>query len=200
MKEKSRSTEIKIVVDAKDNNIDCVATVNVGSIDLDTTIELLQICIDELTKKKMEGEISMIDHNAQGWRLNTWKEVKEVIVEAMQKGNMFISEADVNNYYFSDTDRLAQAQTETAISYMEQQIFDGLRVYYSKVDPTKTEEDWKDFYYETADAMFTGTNQFLHMRLFYFVYIPNESRVMIIYSAPFDFFDDTIMEHEFERE
>lgn len=85
----------------------------------------------------------MIDHNAQGWRLNTWKEVKEVIVEAMQKGNMFISE---------------------------------------------------------ADAMFTGTNQFLHMRLFYFVYIPNESRVMIIYSAPFDFFDDTIMEHEFERE
>ena len=122
----------------------------------------------------------MIDHNAQGWRLNTWKEVKEVIVEAMQKGNMFISEADVNNYYFSDTD--------------------GLRVYYSKVDPTKTEEDWKDFYYETADAMFTGTNQFLHMRLFYFVYIPNESRVMIIYSAPFDFFDDTIMEHEFERE
>ena len=52
----------------------------------------------------------MIDHNAQGWRLNTWKEVKEVIVEAMQKGNMFISEADVNNYYFSDTDRLAQAQ------------------------------------------------------------------------------------------
>ena len=46
----------------------------------------------------------MIDHNAQGWRLNTWKEVKEVIVEAMQKGNMFISEADVNNYYFSDTD------------------------------------------------------------------------------------------------
>lgn len=62
----------------------------------------------------------MIDHNAQGWRLNTWKEVKEVIVEAM--------------------------------------------------------------------------------RLFYFVYIPNESRVMIIYSAPFDFFDDTIMEHEFERE
>ena len=84
----------------------------------------------------------MIDHNAQGWRLNTWKEVKEVIVEAMQKGNMFISEADVNNYYFSDTDRLAQAQTETAISYMEQQIFDGLRVYYSKVDPTKTEEDW----------------------------------------------------------
>ena len=55
MKEKSRSTEIKIVVDAKDNNIDCVATVNVGSIDLDTTIELLQICIDELTKKKMEG-------------------------------------------------------------------------------------------------------------------------------------------------
>lgn len=52
MKEKSRSTEIKIVVDAKDNNIDCVATVNVGSIDLDTTIELLQICIDELTKKK----------------------------------------------------------------------------------------------------------------------------------------------------
>ena len=127
----------------------------------------------------------MIDHNAQGWRLNTWKEVKEVIVEAMQKGNMFISEADVNNYYFSDTDRLAQAQTETAISY---------------IDPTKTEEDWKDFYYETADAMFTGTNQFLHMRLFYFVYIPNESRVMIIYSAPFDFFDDTIMEHEFERE
>ena len=60
--------------------------------------------------------------------------------------------------------------------------------------------EWKDFYYETADAMFTGTNQFLHMRLFYFVYIPNESRVMIIYSAPFDFFDDTIMEHEFERE
>lgn len=55
MKEKSRSTEIKIVVDAKDNNVDCVATVNVGSIDLDTTIELLQICIDELTKKKMEG-------------------------------------------------------------------------------------------------------------------------------------------------
>ena len=54
MKEKSRSTEIKIVVDAKDNNIDCVATVNVGSIDLDTTIELLQICIDELTKKTME--------------------------------------------------------------------------------------------------------------------------------------------------
>ncbi len=53
MKEKSRSTEIKIVVDAKDNNIDCVATVNVGSIDLDTTIELLQICIDELTKKKI---------------------------------------------------------------------------------------------------------------------------------------------------
>lgn len=53
MKEKSRSTEIKIVVDAKDNNIDCVATVNVGSIDLDTTIELLQICIDELTKKKV---------------------------------------------------------------------------------------------------------------------------------------------------
>lgn len=49
MKEKSRSTEIKIVVDAKDNNVDCVATVNVGSIDLDTTIELLQICIDELT-------------------------------------------------------------------------------------------------------------------------------------------------------
>ncbi|MCG4662777.1 MULTISPECIES: hypothetical protein [Bacillota] len=142
----------------------------------------------------------MIDHNAQGWRLNTWKEVKEVIVEAMQKGNMFISEADVNNYYFSDTDRLAQAQTETAISYMEQQIFDGLRVYYSKVDPTKTEENWKDFYYETADAMFTGTNQFLHMRLFYFVYIPNESRVMIIYSAPFDFFDDTIMEHEFEQQ
>ena len=84
--------------------------------------------------------------------------------------------------------------------FTEQQIFDGLRVYYSKVDPTKTEEDWKDFYYETADAMFTGTNQFLHMRLFYFVYIPNESRVMIIYSAPFDFFDDTIMEHEFERE
>ena len=37
MKEKSRSTEIKIVVDAKDNNVDCVATVNVGSIDLDTT-------------------------------------------------------------------------------------------------------------------------------------------------------------------
>ena len=96
--------------------------------------------------------------------------------------------------------KITQAQTETAISYMEQQIFDGLRVYYSKVDPTKTEEDWKDFYYETADAMFTGTNQFLHMRLFYFVYIPNESRVMIIYSAPFDFFDDTIMEHEFERE
>lgn len=57
MKEKSRSTEIKIVVDAKDNNIDCVATVNVGSIDLDTTIELLQICIDELTKKKMEVEL-----------------------------------------------------------------------------------------------------------------------------------------------
>lgn len=57
MKEKSRSTEIKIVVDAKDNNVDCVATVNVGSIDLDTTIELLQICIDELTKKKMEGEL-----------------------------------------------------------------------------------------------------------------------------------------------
>lgn len=56
MKEKSRSTEIKIVVDAKGNNVDCVATVNVGSIDLDTTIELLQICIDELTKKKMEGE------------------------------------------------------------------------------------------------------------------------------------------------
>lgn len=53
MKEKSRSTEIKIVVDAKDNNVDCVATVNVGSIDLDTTIELLQICIDELTKKKV---------------------------------------------------------------------------------------------------------------------------------------------------
>lgn len=53
MKEKSRSTEIKIVVDAKDNNVDCVATVNVGSIDLDTTIELLQICIDELTKKKI---------------------------------------------------------------------------------------------------------------------------------------------------
>lgn len=53
MKEKSRSTEIKIVVDTKDNNIDCVATVNVGSIDLDTTIELLQICIDELTKKKI---------------------------------------------------------------------------------------------------------------------------------------------------
>ena len=53
MKEKSRSTEIKIVVDVKDNNIDCVTTVNVGSIDLDTTIELLQICIDELTKKKI---------------------------------------------------------------------------------------------------------------------------------------------------
>ena len=53
MKEKSRSTEIKIVVDAKDNNVDCVATVNVGSIDLDTTIELLQICIDELTKNCM---------------------------------------------------------------------------------------------------------------------------------------------------
>jgi len=53
MKEKSRSTEIKIVVDAKDNNVDCVATVNVGSIDLDTTIELLQICIDELTEKKI---------------------------------------------------------------------------------------------------------------------------------------------------
>lgn len=56
MKEKSRSTEIKIVIDAKDNNVDCVATVNVGSIDLDTTIKLLKICIDELTKKKMEGE------------------------------------------------------------------------------------------------------------------------------------------------
>lgn len=53
MKEKSRSTEIKIVVDAKDNNIDCVATVNVGSIDLDTTIELLQICMDELTDEEI---------------------------------------------------------------------------------------------------------------------------------------------------
>ena len=51
----------------------------------------------------------MIDHNAQGWRLNTWKEVKEVIVEAMQKGNMFISEADVNNYYFSDTDKIGSS-------------------------------------------------------------------------------------------
>ena len=60
MKEKSRSTEIKIVVDAKDNNIDCVATVNVGSIDLDTTIELLQICIDELTKRKWKENIEMI--------------------------------------------------------------------------------------------------------------------------------------------
>lgn len=112
----------------------------------------------------------MIDHNAQGWRLNTWKEVKEVIVEAMQKGNMFISEADVNNYYFSDTDRLAQAQTETAISYMEQQIFDGLRVYYSKVDPTKTEEDWKDFYYETADAMFTSKSVFAYATILFCLY------------------------------
>lgn len=60
MKEKSRSTEIKIVVDAKDNNVDCVATVNVGSIDLDTTIELLQICIDELTKRKWKENIEMI--------------------------------------------------------------------------------------------------------------------------------------------
>lgn len=132
----------------------------------------------------------MIDHNAQGWRLNTWKEVKEVIVEAMQKGNMFISEADVNNYYFSDTDRLAQAQTETAISYMEQQIFDGLRVYYSKVDPTKTEENWKDFYYETADAMFTGTNQFLHriavLSLFTWYSLPIFDTIIICYKLKND--------------
>ena len=41
---------------ANDNIVDCVATVYVGSLDLDTTFELLKICIDELTKKKMEGE------------------------------------------------------------------------------------------------------------------------------------------------
>lgn len=142
----------------------------------------------------------MLDHNSQGWRMNTWKEVKAVITEAMQKGNMFITEADVNNYYYSDTDEMAEAQTETAIHYMEAQVFDKMRVYYSKVDPTKTEEDWRDYYFEIADTMFTGTNQYLHMRLFYFVYMPKESRVMVIYSAPFDFFDENIMEHDFERE
>ena len=78
MKEKSRSTEIKIVVDAKDNNIDCVATVNVGSIDLDTTIELLQICIDELTKLiKIVMAIVMLRHLEKG---NIWNTLKTLML------------------------------------------------------------------------------------------------------------------------
>lgn len=49
----------------------------------------------------------MIDHNAQGWRLNTWKEVKEVIVEAMQKGNWLkhkrkLPSVTWNNKYLMD--------------------------------------------------------------------------------------------------
>lgn len=139
-----------------------------------------------------------MENSSQSWRLTTWSEVKEIVTKAMQKDNMFITEED-DNYYSSDTEEIAQSQIATAIQYMEEQEFAELRVYYTEVDPKKTEEDWKDFYYETADKMFTGTNQYLHMRIFYFVYIPSESRVMIIYSAPFDFFDETVIEHTFER-
>ena len=72
MKEKSRSTEIKIVVDAKDNNIDCVATVNVGSIDLDTTIELLQICIDELTDEEIALKLGVSRRALYGIKPNAY--------------------------------------------------------------------------------------------------------------------------------
>lgn len=72
MKEKSRSTEIKIVVDAKDNNVDCVATVNVGSIDLDTTIELLQICIDELTDEEIALKLGISRRALYGIKPNAY--------------------------------------------------------------------------------------------------------------------------------
>lgn len=107
MKEKSRSTEIKIVVDAKDNNIDCVATVNVGSIDLDTTIELLQICIDELTKKKFENSSEAQPKIVEKYEIVRGK--TEQLIQGKGFGlltvyNMSISENNQFGFYYYNQD------------------------------------------------------------------------------------------------
>lgn len=49
--DKTRSTKIEIIIDADCDDEHCQGTIITGTIDLDTTIDILKICIE-----KLEGE------------------------------------------------------------------------------------------------------------------------------------------------
>lgn len=130
-------------------------------------------------------------------KLNTWNDVVEVVTEAMERDNRILYD---NEYYYSDTEEGVKKQTQNALDYFANIPFSELYVYYSEVNTNWDKLAWKARFYEMEREINDDFNRELEITIHYFVYLPRQSRVMAIYTAPYNVFTEEVIEHNFEQD
>lgn len=130
----------------------------------------------------------VLDENAAGWKLTAWNSVRMCVEYAMKPRNLIFMDGSYK--YFSD-DKNARSYKEHAMNELACETFTKLRVYFSEQRPTWDEEMWLSRYNEFMEELNSDFNQGLEdVKLHYFIYMRNENRIMILYSADYDFFQE----------
>ena len=92
--------------------------------------------------------------------------------------------------YFAE-DKNTRSFIEHAMSELACETFSKFRVYFSEQRPLWKEEKWLSRYDEFMNELNSEFNEGLDdVKLHYFVYLRSEHRIMILYSADYDFFQE----------
>lgn len=122
--------------------------------------------------------------------LNTWKEVKLLVKYAIKPNNMLLTEENCDDFMRINSESDVSEQVEKIMQELEESNFNHLKVWFSEKKPYFNDEKWKDFFFDIIDDMHTGENVNYDIKLHVFVYLPALNSSLIIYSCPYDFFDD----------
>lgn len=130
----------------------------------------------------------VLNEDALGWKLCSWNSVRLCVEYAMKPHNLIYMDGSYK--YFPD-DKNTRSFIEHVMNELACELFSKFRVYFSEQRPLWDEEKWLTRYDEFMEELNSDFNEGLEgVKLHYFVYLRSERRVMILYSADYDFFQE----------
>lgn len=130
----------------------------------------------------------ILNENAVGFKLTAWNSVRMCVEYAMKPHNLIYMDGGYK--YFAE-DKNTRSFIERAMSDLACETFSKFRVYFSEQRPLWAEEKWLTRYDEFMEELNSDFNEGLEdVKLHYFIYLRSEHRIMILYSADYDFFQE----------
>lgn len=129
----------------------------------------------------------VLNEEALGWKLSSWNSVRLCVEYAMKPHNLIYMDGSYKYFPEGNTRKFI----ERCMNELACEPFSKFRVYFSEQRPLWDEEKWLTRYDKFMEELNSEFNEGLEdIKLHYFIYLRAENRIMILYSADYDFFQE----------
>ena len=132
-----------------------------------------------------------IPNHAAGWKVTTWDEVRNLVQKCIVVNQPYVQDFETADWGYIPSDELVKEEQEAVMDYLESCSFMDLRVYYSRPDYSKTNpNDWNELLERFNGEMELEINQKMRSQIHLFCWLVEEKQVVVLYSAPYNFFSN----------